>query len=98
MAEQGIPVVGWILNKMIGSRNDRFVKRYTSKAEQINALHREGTTLSDPNVWDGQLAAQFRSDWSQMNTTLNQLKEQLAQLQAQIDTINQNIMSAGGNA
>jgi len=67
-------------------------------AEQINALHREGTTLSDPNVWDGQLAAQFRSDWSQMNTTLNQLKEQLAQLQAQIDTINQNIMSAGGNA
>ena len=67
-------------------------------AEQINALHREGTTLSDPNTWDGQLAIQFRGDWQQMNTTLNQLKEQLAQLQAQINTINQNIMTAGGNA
>ncbi len=67
-------------------------------AEQIASLHREGTTLSDPNYWDGQLAVQFRGDWTQMNTTLNQLKEQLAQLQAQISTINQNIMSAGGNA
>lgn len=67
-------------------------------AEQINQLHREGTTLSDPNVWDGQLAAQFRGDWSQMNATLNQLKEQLNQLQQQINTINQNIMTAGGNA
>lgn len=67
-------------------------------AEQIASLHREGTTLSDPNVWDGQLAVQFRGNWEQMNTTLNQLKEQLNQLQEQINTINQNIMSAGGNA
>jgi uncharacterized protein YukE len=66
-------------------------------AEQIAALHREGTTLSDANVWDGRLATQFRGDWSQMNNTLTQLKDQLAQLQQQINTINQNIMTAGGN-
>jgi uncharacterized protein YukE len=67
-------------------------------AEQITALNQEGTTLSDPNVWDGNLAAQFRSDWPQIHSTLNKVKEQLAQLQAQINTINTNIMTAGGNS
>jgi uncharacterized protein YukE len=65
--------------------------------QQINDLHKEGTTLSDPNVWDGNLAVQFRGAWTEMNSTLNQLKQQLAELQSQINTINTNIMSAGGN-
>jgi len=66
-------------------------------AEQIAALHREGTTLSNRDVWDGQLANTFRNDWIQMNDTLNKLKGQLGQLQNQIKDINQNIMTAGGN-
>ena len=50
MAEQGIPVVGWILNKMIGTRNDRFVKRYSQKVDQINALEGEVRKLTDAQI------------------------------------------------
>ncbi|MBS0188396.1 MAG: hypothetical protein JSS51_10020, partial [Planctomycetes bacterium] len=50
MAEQGIPVVGWILNKMIGTRNERFVKRYTQKVDQINALEPETRKLTDAQL------------------------------------------------
>jgi preprotein translocase subunit SecA len=46
-ADQGIPVIGPILNKMIGSRNDRFVKRYTSRVDRINAFEPEIRTLTD---------------------------------------------------
>ena len=66
MAEQGIPVVGWILNKMIGSRNDRFVKRYTSKAEQINALEPEMRKLTDQQI-KGKLA-EFRARFDKGET------------------------------
>ena len=46
-ADQGIPVVGPILNKLIGSRNDRFVKKYTSRVDRINALEPEMRKLTD---------------------------------------------------
>ena len=38
MASTEIPVVGPLLNKIFGTRNERFVKRYTTRVEQINAL------------------------------------------------------------
>ncbi len=38
MAEQGIPIIGPILNKIIGTRNERFVKMYTTRVRQINEL------------------------------------------------------------
>jgi len=66
--------------------------------EQIDALNREGQTLSDPNVWDGNLAQKFRSDWPQMHSALLKAKEAVEQLRAQSQQINQDIMSAGGNA
>jgi preprotein translocase subunit SecA len=50
MAEQGIPVIGWFLNKLIGTRNERFVKRYTNKVDQINALEPEIRKLSDAQI------------------------------------------------
>lgn len=65
--------------------------------EQIEALNREGTTLSDANIWDGRLAGEFREVWRQTNATLRDAKQQLDELRANIQTINQNIMSAGGN-
>ena len=48
--EKGIPVVGPILNKIIGTRNERFVKRYTSRVERINAIESEITVLTDAQL------------------------------------------------
>ncbi|MEO0632282.1 MAG: hypothetical protein AAFY46_16385, partial [Planctomycetota bacterium] len=50
-SDQGIPVVGPILNKLIGSRNERFVKKYTSRVERINALEPEMRKLSDAELF-----------------------------------------------
>jgi len=50
MAEQGIPIIGPILNKIIGSRNERFVKRYTMRVQAINALEQEMNGLSDADL------------------------------------------------
>jgi uncharacterized protein YukE len=65
--------------------------------EQIDALNREGQTLSDANVWDGNLAQQFRGDWPQMYQSLIKAKEAVEQLRARSERINQDIMTAGGN-
>ncbi len=48
--EQGIPVVGPFLNKIIGSRNDRFVKRYTTRVERIGALEGQISALTDQEL------------------------------------------------
>ncbi len=66
--------------------------------EQIEALNREGQILSDPNVWDGRLAIEFRNNWPQTYQALNRAKQELEELRANIQTINTNIMTAGGNA
>ena len=51
--------------------------------EQIDALNREGQTLSDPNVWDGNLAQQFRNDWwPSMHNTFLQAKQSLEELRS----------------
>jgi preprotein translocase subunit SecA len=47
---QGIPIVGPILNKIIGSRNDRFVKRYLTRVAAINALEAETRRLTDAQL------------------------------------------------
>jgi len=67
-----------------------------SLTEQIDALNREGQTLSDPNVWDGRLAQQFRSEWPQTHSALLKAKEAVEQLRANSQRINQDIMQAGG--
>jgi uncharacterized protein YukE len=65
--------------------------------EQIEALNREGQTLSDPNVWDGNLAQQFRGEWPQTHASLLKTKEAVEQLRANSQRINEDIMRAGGN-
>jgi uncharacterized protein YukE len=67
-------------------------------AQQIQELNNQGQQLMNQNVWDGQLAAQFRSEWPQMHTQLNQMKDALEELRVNVEKINQNIMAAGGNA
>ena len=70
-----------------------------SVQQAIDDLKREGSTLSDPNVWDGDLAARFRNDiWPATETALRNLQTELEDLRSQVDTINTNIMTAGGNA
>jgi uncharacterized protein YukE len=68
-----------------------------SLLDQINALNAQGTRLSDPNVWDGQLARQFRSDWRQIYQKLTASKNALDDLRQQIKHINDDIMNSGGN-
>ena len=50
MADQGIPVIGPILNKIIGTRNERFVKRYTQRVDAINALEPQMRALTDAQL------------------------------------------------
>lgn len=66
--------------------------------DQINALNREGQTLSNPNIWDGRLAQEFRSNWPQTHQQLLRVKESLEDLRQRVALINQDIMRAGGNA
>ena len=65
--------------------------------EQIDALNREGQTLSEPNNWDGRLAQEFRADWQETHANLQKTKNNLEELRANIQRINENIMTAGGN-
>ncbi len=48
--KQDIPLIGPILNKIIGSRNDRFVKKYLARATAINALEPKFRKLSDKDL------------------------------------------------
>ncbi|NNJ12403.1 pyrophosphorylase [Chloroflexales bacterium ZM16-3] len=66
--------------------------------DQINELHSQGQILSQPENWDGQLASQFRSYWSETNGKLRQIQQALEELRRQVAQINQNIMQAGGNS
>jgi uncharacterized protein YukE len=65
--------------------------------QQISDLNREGQRLSDPNNWDGRLAADFRTHWADTNQKLLTIQRTLEELRQQVATINQNIMQAGGN-
>jgi uncharacterized protein YukE len=67
-------------------------------AEQIASLKSEGQILSDPEVWDGMLASEFRSGtWPETARTLDQAAEALEELRQRIQGINADIMVAGGN-
>ncbi len=50
LKNNGIPLVGPLLNKIVGSRNDRFVKRYTSRVAEINALEPSLRPLTDTEL------------------------------------------------
>jgi len=67
--------------------------------DQISQLHSQGQILSDPNVWDGPLAAQFRgTTWPETKAALDKAKNELESLRAQLEQISQNIFTAGGGA
>jgi uncharacterized protein YukE len=68
-------------------------------AEQIKALDSEGKNLSEPEIWDGTLAGQFRGEvWPSTHKALLDAQSALEELRNKIGMINTNIMTAGGNA
>ena len=50
MASSEIPVVGPLLSKVFGSRNERIVKRYTTRVDAIGALEPEIRALTDAQL------------------------------------------------
>ncbi|WP_104166106.1 pyrophosphorylase [Arthrobacter sp. SX1312] len=67
--------------------------------DQISALDAQGRILSDPNIWDGPLAQQFRgSTWPETKAALDKAKQELEELRTQLQKISQDIFSAGGGA
>ena len=65
--------------------------------EQIRNLDVQGQMLCDPNNWDGKLAADFRGQWPETNRALDNVVMQLEELRNKVQSINMDIMSAGGN-
>ncbi|KAA0214952.1 MAG: preprotein translocase subunit SecA [Leptolyngbya sp. PLA3] len=47
---QDIPFVGPVLNKIFGTRNERFVRRYTLRVDAINALEPQIRVLTDEEL------------------------------------------------
>jgi uncharacterized protein YukE len=67
--------------------------------ETLAKLGSLGTRLSDPNVWDGQLATTFRSNtWPQTSQALRLTADKLKELHQQLNQIQADIYRAGGNA
>jgi preprotein translocase subunit SecA len=50
MAEKDIPIIGFLIRKIAGSRNDRFVKRYQMLVRAINARENETRTFTDTQL------------------------------------------------
>lgn len=70
-----------------------------SLEQQVQQLEAQGQVLCDPNVWDGQTAADFRANvWPSTRSTLDRTVQALDELRLAVQRVNQNIMTAGGNA
>lgn len=64
---------------------------------EINKLDSQGKILSQPDIWDGPLAQQFRdSTWPQVKSSLDKTQQELEQLREQLHKITTEIMTAGG--
>jgi preprotein translocase subunit SecA len=50
MASSEIPLLGPVINKLFGSRNQRLVKRYETRVNEINALEPEMRKLTDEQL------------------------------------------------
>ncbi len=66
-------------------------------ADQITQLANEGRTLSQPDVWDGALAARFRGDWEATEQALRQTNQQLESLRSAVEQIFNNLMTSASD-
>jgi len=67
-----------------------------SLTSDLRQLHQLGTTLSNPNDWDGPIASRFRGEWPNEARALQQAIANLETLQKQAQQILTNIIRAGG--
>lgn len=65
---------------------------------QLAALESAAGRLSDPNVWDGPHAVQFRSLWGEVAPRLRQAQRDLADLRTWVHQVADSILVAGGSA
>ena len=65
--------------------------------EQLATLNQAAGRLSDPNVWDGPHAVQFRGVWGEVAPRLEAARADLADLRNRIDAICGEILVAGGS-
>ena len=66
--------------------------------EQLSTLNQAATRLSDPNVWDGPHAVQFRGLWADVAPRLRQAQGDLVQLRTWAQNVADSILAAGGSA
>ena len=65
--------------------------------QSIDDLTKAGHTLSDPNVWSGRHAAEFRSAWHTAQGDLHKIKQALDDFHTRFDSVLKAIAEAGGN-
>lgn len=64
----------------------------------LNTLIQLGNDLSNGEIWRGRYASEFGSQWAEIQGKLRESHTGLVQLNTLVSRINQDIMSAGGNA
>jgi preprotein translocase subunit SecA len=70
MAGHDIPIIGPIINRFIGTRNERFVKRYLAKVAQINALEPKIRVMTDAQLKAQVEAFRVRADKGETEESL----------------------------
>ena len=65
---------------------------------ELSALEGAAARLSDPNVWDGPHAVQFRGLWHEVAPRLRQSQADLVQLRNWVHGVADSILAAGGGA
>jgi uncharacterized protein YukE len=69
-----------------------------SLGDTLATIKQSGDTLAQPDVWDGTLASDFRSNtWPAVVSALNNMQTQLGNLHQKLNSIQTNIQEAGGN-
>jgi hypothetical protein len=63
---------------------------------ELSALEAAASRLSDPSVWDGPHAVQFRGLWADVAPRLRQSQADLAQLRNWVHAVADSILAAGG--
>ena len=65
---------------------------------QLADLEGAATRLSDPNVWDGPHAVEFRNLWADMAPRLRLAQSDLVELRQWAASVADSILAAGGGA
>ena len=65
--------------------------------ERMNQMLRTGNELASPQTWEGTAANQFRdNEWRQTQSWAQSSYQQLSELRATVQRINETIRQAGG--